>query len=50
MTKFKVVRYFDTYPDGLVAICDTKEEAEKIKDEYLENRKPLYDYLVRKEK
>jgi len=28
MTKFKVVRYFDTYPDGLIATCDTEEEAE----------------------
>lgn len=29
MTKFKVIRYWDTYPDGVVAICDTEEEAEK---------------------
>ena len=28
MAKFKVVRYFDTYPDGVVATCDTEEEAE----------------------
>lgn len=27
MTKFKVVRYWDTYPDGVVATCDTEEEA-----------------------
>ena len=26
MTKFKVVRYWDTYPDGVVATCDTEEE------------------------
>ena len=49
MTKFKVVRYWDTYPDGVVATCDTKEEAEKICKEYLRNRKPMYDYLVREE-
>lgn len=30
MTKFKVVRYFDTYPDGVVATCDTQEEAERF--------------------
>lgn len=47
--KYKVVRYFDTYPDRLIATCDTKEEAEKIRDKYLENRKALYDYEVRKE-
>lgn len=47
MTKFKVVRYWDTYPDGVIAICDT--EAEKIRKEYLRNRKPMYDYLVREE-
>ena len=29
MTKFKVVRYWDTYPDGVIATCDTEEEAEK---------------------
>ena len=49
MTKFKVVRYWDTYPDGVVATCDTQEEAEKICKEYLKKRKPMYDYLVRKE-
>ena len=49
MTKFKVVRYWDTYPDGIVATCDTEEEAEKICKKYLRNRKPMYDYLVRKE-
>lgn len=49
MTKFKVIRYWDTYPDGVVAICNTEEEAEKIRKEYLRNRKPMYDYLVRKE-
>lgn len=49
MTKFKVVRYWDTYPDKVVATCYTKEEAEKIRKEYLRKRKPMYDYLVRKE-
>lgn len=49
MTKFKVVRYWDTYPDGVVATCDTKEEAEKICKEYRRKRKSMYDYLVRKE-
>lgn len=49
MTKFKVVRYWDTYPDGVVATCDTEEEAEKICKEYLKKRKSMYDYLVRKE-
>lgn len=49
MTKFNVVRYWDTYPDGVVATCDTEEEAEKICNEYRRNRKPMYDYLVRKE-
>lgn len=48
MTKFKVVRYWDTYPDGVVAICNTEEEAEKIRKEYLRNRKPMYDYLVKR--
>lgn len=28
MTKFKVVRYWDTYPDRVIATCDTEEEAE----------------------
>ena len=50
MTKFKVVRYWDTYPDGVIATCDTEEEeAEKICKKYLSNCKPMYDYLVRKE-
>ena len=49
MTKFKVVRYWDTYPDGVIATCDTEEEAEKICNGYCRNRKPMYDYLVRKE-
>lgn len=47
MTKFKVVRYWDTYPDGVVATCDTEEE--KICNKYRRNCKPMYDYLVRKE-
>lgn len=34
MTKFKVVRYWDTYPDGVIATCDTEEEAEKITARY----------------
>ena len=46
MLKFKVIRYWDTYPDGVVA---TEEEAEKICKEYRRKRKPMYDYLVRKE-
>ena len=45
MTKFKVVRYWDTYPDRTVATCDT----EKICNKYRRNCKPMYDYLVRKE-
>lgn len=49
MTKFKVIRYWDTYPDGTVATCDTEEEAEKICNEYRRNCKPMYDYLVRKD-
>lgn len=49
MTTFKVVRYWDTYPDGVVAICNTEEEAEKICKEYRRKRKPMYDYLVREE-
>lgn len=44
MTKFKVVRYWDTYPDGVVATCDTKKEAEKITERY--SRK-LMNYLTR---
>lgn len=43
MLKFKVVRYWDTYPDKIVATCDTEEEAEKIRKEYLRNRKPMSD-------
>ena len=42
-------RYWDTYPDGVIATCDTEEEAEKICNKYRRNRKPMYDYLVRKE-
>lgn len=34
MAKFKVVRYWDTYPDGVIATCDTEEEAEKISARY----------------
>lgn len=49
MTKFKVVRYWDTYPDGVIATCDTEEEAEKICNKYRRNCKPMYDYFVRKE-
>lgn len=49
MTKFKVVRYWDTYPDRVIATCDTEEEAEKICNEYRRNSKPMYDYLVRKD-
>ena len=49
MTKFKVIRYWDTYPDGVVAICNTEEEAEKICNKYRRSRKPMYDYLIRKE-
>lgn len=49
MTKFNVVRYWDTYPDGTVATCDTEEEAEKICNEYRRNCKPMYNYFVRKE-
>lgn len=48
MTKFKVVRYWDTYLDGVVATCDTEEEAEKIYNKYRRNRKPMYDYSIRK--
>ena len=49
MTKFKVVRYWDTYPDRVIATCNTEEEAEKICKKYLSNCKSMYDYLVRKE-
>ena len=34
ITKFNVVRYWGTYADGLIATCDTKEEAEKICEKY----------------
>lgn len=34
MAKFKVVRYWDTYPDGVIATCDIEEEAEKISARY----------------
>lgn len=44
MTKFNVVRYWDTYPDGTVATCDTEEEAEKITARY--SRK-LMNHLTR---
>ena len=49
MAKFNVVRYWDTYPDGVIATCDTEEEAEKICKEYRRNYGHMYDYLVRKE-
>ena len=49
MTKFKVIRYWDTYPDGVVAICNTEEETEQICNKYRRSRKPMYDYLIRKE-
>lgn len=29
MTKFKVVRYWDTYPDSVVAICDNRGRGRK---------------------
>lgn len=48
MAKFNVVRYWDTYPDGVIATCDTEEVAEKICKEYRRKRKSMYDYLVRK--
>ena len=41
MTKFKVVRYWDTYPDRVIATCDTEEEAEKICNEYRRNPRNL---------
>lgn len=44
MTKFKVVRYWDTYPDGLIATCDTKEEAEKICEEYNKKHRCNFKY------
>ena len=49
MTKFKVVRYWDTYPDRVIATCYTEEEAEKICNKYRRNCEHMYDYLVRKE-
>lgn len=49
MTKFKVVRYWDTYPDRVITTCDTEKEAEKICNKYRRNCKPMYDYFVRKE-
>ena len=49
MTKYIVIRYWDNYPDKIVTTCVTEEEAERIRKEYLRNRKPMYDYLVRKE-
>lgn len=36
MAKFNVVRYWDTYPDGVIATCDTEEEAEKICNDIVE--------------
>lgn len=48
MTKYIVVRYWDTYPDKVVATCDTEEEAERIRKECLKHRKPMYDYLVKR--
>lgn len=47
MGKFKVFRYWDTYPDCVVATCDTEYEAEKICKEYRRKCKHMYDYLVR---
>lgn len=29
MTKFKVVRYWDTYPDRVIATCDTERRGRK---------------------
>ena len=49
MTKFKVVRYWDTYPDGVIATCDTEEEAEKICNEYRRNRTTMYEELDNRE-
>lgn len=48
MTKYIVVRYWDTYPDKVVTTCDTEEEAERIRKECLKHRKPMYDYLVKR--
>lgn len=48
MTKYIVVRYWDTYPDKVVTTCDTEEEAERIRKECLKHRKPMYNYLVKR--
>lgn len=44
ITKFNVVRYFGTYADGLIATCDTKEEAEKICEKYNKKHRCNFKY------
>ena len=34
MTKFKVVRYWDTYPDRVIATCDTEEDMQRLSGIY----------------
>ena len=44
ITKFNVVRYWGTYADGLIATCDTKEEAEKICKKYNKKHRCNFKY------
>ncbi len=48
--KYKVVKYFDTYPDGIVMTTDIKLDAEKecsrLNDKV--KNKPLTEYIVRR--
>ena len=44
ITKFNVVRYWGTYTDGLIATCDTKEEAENICEEYNKKHRCNFKY------
>lgn len=44
ITKFNVVRYWGTYADGLIATCDTKEEAEKICEKYNKKHRCNFKY------
>lgn len=44
ITKFNVVRYWGTYADGIIATCDTKEEAEKICEKYNKKHRCNFKY------
>ncbi len=49
MKKYKVVRYFDTYADGVMLVTEDEEEAKKECAKLNERvrDKPLTEYIIR---